>query len=135
MLSPSTNVCTAACVAAWLQVKTLAGEFALAADDIPTAQLLASGLVAAGHVPAWSLAAGVGSAKRLQDDVLRKRLVAFALLHCPSERMALLLDELQAADRRLMNAGTGAPAHPARSSHIAPSQGSSLSHTPLMSGP
>lgn len=86
-------------------MKTLAGEFALAADDIATAQLLAASLVTANHIPAWSLAAGAGSHKRLGDDAVRVRLLSYALLHCPAERMALLLEELQAADRRSMNAG------------------------------
>ncbi|KXZ45400.1 hypothetical protein GPECTOR_55g306 [Gonium pectorale] len=85
-----------------LRVKELAGRAALRAGDVVLAAQLALGLVAAGHVPAWSLCADLGCCRRLSDDVVRQKLLSYALLHCPPARMPVLLEELRAAERRAL---------------------------------
>ncbi|GIL74909.1 hypothetical protein Vretimale_2528 [Volvox reticuliferus] len=106
-----------------LRVKDLAGRAALRAGDLATAQHLALGLLARRHVPSWSLCADVGSARQLQDDVVRQQLLSFALLHCPAERMTRLLEDLRAAEKRCSGEGdVDPPAELLRVALLAPGQ-------------
>ncbi|KAG2491906.1 hypothetical protein HYH03_009857 [Edaphochlamys debaryana] len=92
-----------------LRVRDASARSALRCGDLAAAVHLALPLVAARYVPAWSLCADLGSDRRLQDDAVRQRLVSYALLHCPPDRMARLLEELRGAERRLAAGGPHAP--------------------------
>ncbi len=56
------------------------------------------------------LCADVGSDRRLSGEAARSRprLLSFALLHCPAHRLALLLEELQAAESAAGGSTNGA---------------------------
>ncbi|PNG99336.1 Neuroblastoma-amplified sequence, partial [Tetrabaena socialis] len=91
-----------------LRIRDLAARAALRAGDVAAAQQLTLRLLAAQYQPSWSLCADLGSHRHLPDDTVRQRLLSYALLHCPPYRMAVLLEELLAAERRL--AAAAAPA-------------------------
>lgn len=71
---------------------------AFGGGDVQQAEGMALQLAAARHEPAWELAAVVAGHPGVSGVPARQRLLSFALLHAPVERLPMLLEAWEAAD-------------------------------------